>query len=118
MENDIESVTQLLKSHMITPAPQFSCAIFFTKVDINTTMFMNDLHVALANGGNVLRALRGRVPECTGAEAITKVMASELIYKEGTTLKGNKPPKPWLRPLALFSLDSPHSLLPVTSPPS
>ena len=64
---------------------------------------MNDLHVALANGGNVLRALRGRVPEFTGAEAITKVMASELIYKEGTTLKGNKPPKPWLRPLALFS---------------
>ena len=35
------------------------------------------------------------MPKLAGAEAMAKAeMAWELIYKGGTTLKGNKPPKP------------------------
>ena len=46
------------------------------------------------DGGNVLRDLRGRIPKLAGAEAVAKArMAWELIYKLGTTLNGNHPPK-------------------------
>ena len=54
LENDMESVTQLSKSPMITSASQSPRVRFFTKDDINTTTFMNDLRAVLANGKIVI----------------------------------------------------------------
>ena len=48
--------------------------------------------------GNILRVLSGRMLELTGAEEKAKAKkAWELIYKDGTTLKGNHPPKTMAR---------------------
>ena len=59
--------------------------------------------------GNILGHLRGRMPKLAGAEEKAKAeQAWELIYNDGTTLKGNHPPpKPWPGHLALLSLDTP-----------
>ena len=50
LENDVDNVIQLLKSSMITFASQVSYAQFFTKDKINSTTFLNDLHLALTHG--------------------------------------------------------------------
>ena len=53
------------------------------------------------------------MPKLAGAEEKAKAeMACELIYKLGATLNGNDPPKLYLGPLALLSLDTPS----LTSP--
>ena len=62
---------------------------------------------ALRNDGNVSRVLRGEMPELAGAEEKAKAkMACKLIYKREATLNGNYPPKLYLGPLALLSLDT------------
>ena len=53
LENNMESVTQLSKLPMITSASQ-SHVRFFTKDDINTTTFKNDLRTVLANSKIVI----------------------------------------------------------------
>ena len=56
------------------------------------------------------------MPEITRAEAKAKDKPGwELIYKLGATLNGNYPPKLYLGPLALLSLDTPSLTLPVTA---
>ena len=58
--------------------------------------------------GNILGHLRGGMPELTEAEAKAKAKQGwDLIYKLGATLNGNGPPKLYLGPLALLSLDTP-----------
>ena len=53
------------------------------------------------------------MPELAGAEDKAKAeMAWELIYKREATLNVNYPPKLYLGPLALLSLDTPS----LTSP--
>ena len=53
------------------------------------------------------------MPELAGAEDKDKAKQGwELIYKLGSTLKGNGPLKLYLGPLALISLDTPS----LTSP--
>ena len=70
--------------------------------------YLLQLHV-----GNVSGVLRGRMPEIVRAEAKAKAeIVCVLIYKEGATLKGNDPPKLYLGPLTLPSLDTPS----LTSP--
>ena len=60
------------------------------------------------HGGNVLRVLRGEMPELAGAEEKAEPKRGwELIYKLGATLNGNGPAKLYLGPLALPSLDTP-----------
>ena len=49
LENDVNSVIQLSKSSMITPTSQIPYAQFFTKDSINSTSFLNDLHLVLAH---------------------------------------------------------------------
>ena len=52
----------------------------------------------LSPDGNVSRVLRGGMPELAGAEEMAKAKkAWELIYKDGTTLKGNHPPETMAR---------------------
>ena len=60
------------------------------------------------NVGNISGHLRGRMPKLAVAEAKAKAkQGCELIYKLGATLNGNGPPKLYLGPLALLSLDTP-----------
>ena len=67
------------------------------------------------DGGNISRVLRGRMPKLAGAEEMAKAKkAWELIYKDGTTLKGNHSPEILARtpgtPLTGYSLTH-YSLL-------
>ena len=49
----------------------------------------------LQHAGTILDNLRDKMPKRAGAEVEAKAkQAWELIYKGGTTLKGNKPLKP------------------------
>ena len=58
--------------------------------------------------GNAWGVLRGKMPKIARAEAMARAeLAWELIYKQGTTLKGDNPPTLYLGHLALLSLDSP-----------
>ena len=54
LENDVDSVIQLLKSSMITFVSQVPYAQFFTKDNINSTTFLNDLRLVLAHGKIVI----------------------------------------------------------------
>ena len=65
------------------------------KTDIKRKTFA----AKLLSGGNTWGVLRGKMPEITRAEAMARAeLAWELIYKRGTTLKGDNPPKPYLGP--------------------
>ena len=44
--------------------------------------------------------------ECPNSQGQRQWLRQRWPWKGGTTLKGNKPPKPWLGPLALLSLDT------------
>ena len=54
LENDVDSVIQLLKSSMITFASQVPYMQFFTKDNINSTTFLNDICLVLAHGKIVI----------------------------------------------------------------
>ena len=57
----------------------------------------------LSPDGNAWGVLRGKTPEIMRAEAMARAeLAWELIYKQGTTLKGDNSPKLYLGPLTLI----------------
>ena len=62
--------------------------------------------------GNISRVLQGGMPKLAGAETKAKAKkAWELIYKDGTTLKGNHPPKTMARTPGTPILGHSHSSL-------
>ena len=54
LENDVDSVIQLSKSSILTFMCQVPYAQFFTKDNINSTTFLNDLRLVLAHGKIVI----------------------------------------------------------------
>ena len=54
LENDVDSVIQLSKSSILTFMCQVPYAQFFTKDNINSTTFLNDLHLGLAHSKIVI----------------------------------------------------------------
>ena len=49
LDNDVDIIIQLLKLSMITFASQVPYVQFFTKDNINSTTFVNDLHLVLTH---------------------------------------------------------------------